>query len=385
MKTSLPLALACLFLPTAPATAQEWDSWEQETDLSATVVSGFGGPGFETTMEFQLGWRATRVLSNGAELGVRVIGRAQRDHPQRPAGQGVFDTGLVLPGGAFSGIGASGNDVDESVRFGLEAAYIYLDGGYGELTFGRDQGIASRFHEGPDEAFRLARIDAPLLDPTGLGLVSTRNDISGPSIKLTYATPRILGLRAGVSVVPDAGEARGLDRDPVASALPVPSARPGSGMEAALNLSRVLGRNGPRVDVTAGWSKYDISEERGAVAGMADQVETWSAGARLEFDSLTLGASWISSDEGFLGDKKTESWTVGVSRDFGEDWSASATWGEAEYDRLGLSAESLSLAVSRQFGDHVRLTGGWRDNEAGWGVASGERARGIVVEITLSQ
>jgi len=124
----------------------------------------------------------------------------------------------------------------------------------------------------------------PTLDPYGGVIARTDHDLTGPSLKVSYATPRILGLRAGASFTPDAN-AGGLDRDPVRDGAPDIE----NAAEFALNLSRRLPRSGVRLRAGAAYSQADAAQA--ALPGIYDTVKTWSAGGSVEFSALALGAN----------------------------------------------------------------------------------------------
>ena len=58
------------------------------------------------------------------------------------------------------------------------------------------RGAAARFFEGAPSALTHASISNAYLDPDGIKIIRTNHDLTGPSAKISYATPRILGLRA---------------------------------------------------------------------------------------------------------------------------------------------------------------------------------------------
>lgn len=375
---------ACLGVLPLCAVAQEsdWQTWEVEWDSALTLLVAPGWTQPDRSVadarpllgEAGLGWRATRVLESGAEIGARVAVRLQSDHPARPAGLGVFP-GPASPQGLFSGLSAGAAPLDQGPRTGLEIAYVYLNGGYGEITLGRDTGVAARFWAGPEEAFAFARADSALLDPSGVSILRTRNDATGPSAKLSYVSPRILGLRAGASFTPDSGEAQGLDR----------AARPGTRatFEAGLDLSRRLGREGPRLDASLGWTSTDL--DPGLRAGpYADQSRTLSAGARLEFAHFSLGASWLSADNGWRTGGDHEGWSVGACAD-GFGWRWSAVYGQARDDAAGLEGEAISVGAARDLTDHIALSLGYRSDALETAGFADSDSGGIVFEITLSR
>ncbi len=327
--------------------------------------------------ELSLKGQAETVLDNGVRLRARTTLRLQKDHPDRVGYSGGFGTLPGAPVGAFSGLSAAPTRSSDDPRVRLETAYLQVDGGYGEVRVGKDLGVAARFHEGSKAILTHARLDSALLDPTGLATVRTRHDLTGPSLKLSYASPRILGLRAGISYTPDA-TADGLDRRPHAGT-------GGTGpdisdaIELALNGTRRFRDSGLRIDAALAWSTASVGD-RGAVIPYR-QVETFSAGTRLEQDDWTLGAAWLASDNG-LANGDYSAWSAGIARRAYEiDWSLD--YGEASDDAALIESSGWRLGAARSFGKEARIAIAYLSDKV---VNSQNRYRsqGVVVEITLS-
>lgn len=328
--------------------------------------------------EISVTGRSEKVLDNGVRLRARGALRLQADHPSRPGGIGGFGTVAAAPVGAFSALSAGAVIQSSDVRARLETAYLQVDGGYGELRVGKDLGVGARFHEGARSALSHARLDSTLLDPTGLSAVRTRHDLTGPSLKASYASPRILGLRGGVSYTP-AADADGLDRRPVAGTGGV-SPETENAIELALNGTRRLRESGWRFDVGLAWSTADVAN-RGLSAAY-DQVETWSAGTRIERDDWTFGASWLESDNG-LPQSTYNAWSIGVHRS-AYDADFSLEFGRANDDGAQLDAQSWRAGAARDFGPSTRLAIGYI-NDRIERINQNSSSQGVVVEITLSQ
>lgn len=349
---------------------------EFESDLEAvTVIAAFhdtraGTDSEDVLYEVTLDNRFEKVLQNGLQIGGRLTLRGQRDHPARPGFLGRFG-GAPGPSGAYSGLSGEGSTRDTGARGQLEAAYLEFDGGYGELRIGRDRGAAARFFEGAPSALTHASISNAYLDPDGIKIIRTNHDLTGPSAKISYATPRILGLRAGASFTPDA-EAAGLDRN-----VRDMSADLSDAVELALNLSRRLRDSGVRIDAGLAWSSAGIDF---AGSSARDRVGTWSAGANLEFDSFEVGGSWIKSDNGFAGADYT-AWEIGVATELA-DTEISLNYGEAEDDLAGLVGDGISLAARRDIANGLELAVAYQD-EALSSAGGDFGGRGVVVEITL--
>ena len=384
--------LAILGAATGHAQAQdEWDVWETKSEVEM-AVAGSTAEGAPVTYLGAINLSTNRVLDSGLEIG--AVGRLemQQDHPDRAGFSGVPDGGAGgAPGGwqgGFSGLATGTEREHAGARGQLEQAYLYAEGGYGEVRLGRDKGVAARFHEGAPSVFAKATTANPVLDPTGQAYVRTDHDLTGPALKLSYASPRILGVRAGASFTPTA-DVRGLDRDPARKVAGNPQVSVESASEVAVNVSRRLRESGVRLQAALAYSRADVSAA--ITPDIYGTVETWSAGVSAEFDTVTIGASLLDSDNGVDGGPGDYSaWTLGVTKrafslDFGVDY------GEASDDLTGLETESWSFGVARDLSEAWRLAGGYRSQttrQRRVGLVplppNRDSADGIVLEITLS-
>jgi len=319
-----------------------------------------------------------KVLENGVRIRARGTLRLQADHPNRPAGIGGFGPNTASPVGAFSGLSAAAPIEASDIRARLETAYLQVDGGYGEMRVGKDLGVGARFHEGAKSVLSHARLDSALLDPTGLSAVRTRHDLTGPSLKVSYASPRILGLRGGLSFTP-AADADGLDRRPMAGTGGI-SPETENAIEVALNGTRRLRESGWRFDVGLAWSTADVSNI--GLATPYGQVETWSAGTRIEKDDWTLGVSWLESDNG-LPQSAYSAWSTGLHRN-AYDTDFSIEFGQAQDHGAQLDSQSWRVGAARKFGDSTRLAIGYINDQTER-INQNWDSQGVVVEITLSQ
>ena len=341
---------------------------DADSDLNVEPVLG----------ELSLNGSAERVLENGVRLRARSAVRLQADHPSRPGGIGGFGDDSSAPVGAFSGLSSAQSTEESDLRARLETAYLQIDGGYGELRLGKDQGVAARFHEGSRSVLSHARLDSSLIDPSGLAGVRTRHDLTGPSLKVSYATPRLLGIRAGASFTPEAN-ADGLDRRPRAGTGGI-APKTEQAFEIALNATRRLRESGWRIDAGLGWSTADV-KTRGPT-DLYNSVETWSAGTRLEKDDWTFGLSWLESDNGLAG-SDYNAWSAGLYREV-YDTDFSIEFGESEDDGAVLDSQSWRIGAAREFGRTTEVAIAYLHDEMRSPFQERD-AQGIVVEITLSQ
>jgi len=367
-----------------PGLAQAGAPLETELDFeSVTVITPIADsdstPDIETILgEISLAGQTEKVLENGVRVRARGALRLQRDHPTRPGGIGGFGASPLAATGAYSGFSATAPAEGGDLRARFETAYLQIDGGYGEVRIGKDSGVASRFQEGAKSVLSHARLDNTLLDPTGLSTIQTRHNLTGPSAKISYASPRLIGIRAGASFTP-AADADGLDRRPAAAAGQLaPDAE--NAVELALNASRRFRDSGWRVDVGLGWSNADISS--GGLTAFSDEVESWSAGTRIEKDEWTFGTSWVSSDNG-LADGDYSAWSAGLHR---EAYSTefSAEYGESTDDGASLESHSWRIGAARRFSPETRFAIAYVQDEVESPLQL-RRSQGVVVEITLSQ
>lgn len=375
---------------------EDFDLWERDISVEATLVLAPGsgddtaiGEGDVGLFEVSAGGSIERILDSGARIGFRGALRLQKDHAGRPGFAGSFPAGdLEGPRGALTGF-ALGPEADATgPRGSVESAHVYIEGGYGELSAGRDLGVAARFHEGDVGVFSHARAINPYLDPSGRSLVRTRHDLTGPSAKISYTSPRIIGVRAGLSFTPEA-EASGLDRNPRfdGSGIDAPELR--NGFELAVNGSRRLRESGIRLRGGLAWSSAESEPPAAGAVGLADRVETVSIGAEAEIDAWRFGLSGLLSDDG-LASGDYSAWGAGLAYETGP-WTLSGEIGEAQADVISASGLSVSLGAARDIGDSARLAFGYQHHEIDPDAAFGGmtpgfsgRSSGVVVEITLT-
>ena len=322
---------------------------------------------------YELTWdtRANKVLDNGAKLSGRFTLRAQKDHPMRPGYSGSFPAGTGFDStGAFSGLSAEALGIDAGPRARVEVAYVGIDGGYGELRVGRDLRVAARFFEGTPSVTSHSGSGSPFLDPSGLSTNRTLHDLTGPSAKISYATPRLLGLRLGVSATPKM-EADGLDRRKMSE---VGGHDISDALEVAANLSRTLRASRTRIEATLAYSTAAVEP--------FGRVETFSTGANVEFKDYTIGGSWLKSDEGLTSREPYEAWNVGVARAFSE-WELSASYGQSSIGALNADGDVWSISAAKRFSPNLKGAVAYIDDS--FDVMAGNRSsQRIVFEITLS-
>lgn len=381
--------LTIFCLPAGAALGQAAESpWSHEVWADAAIVlapsvdrEGAAPDDEPVVYEANLGGGLEWISQDGLRIGARGALRLQRDHPSRPGFSGALVRVPVTgAGGAFSGLGSAPGVRDTGPRARIEAAYFYVEGGYGELSLGRDIGVAARFHEGDVGLVRRARIANSYFEPTGLAAIRTRHDLTGPAAKISYVTPRLIGIRAGLSFTPEA-DVSGLDRNPLTRPGGPQLPRLENAIELAANASRRFRTNGVRLRAGLAVSRAELEPPAGFGQAFDDAVNTVSGGGEVEWRGSRIGANWLHSDEGLAGDDYA-AWSFSAAHDFG-GWAGAVSYGSAEIDVEGLDATGFSLEVQREFGP-AAVTLAWQDRMTGL-IGGRERAAasGVVVEITL--
>lgn len=318
------------------ATAQEF-AWEQGGQLVG-VGGAFNDDGVEAVAlaaRFEAFLNGSTLFDNQIEVGVAFGLVGERDHPRadpRGDADGPFANGCSpLASGCLgapvptyrsihAGFATGGLAAKRGGRTQLETAYVYVSGPLGEVSLGRQEGVAARFGlrptHGLDGAFSAVSASNPELDLTGLGAPRLRDTLSGPSAKLTAATVRVLGLQAGVSYTPSL-EAAGLDSAKRFAPAGTIGALPDSVWEAALSFSL---RPPGAPNLSAGLTHSRASAERPQADFGA--VETSTASVAVSDEGWMIGAAALEGDNGWrgAGERRYRSYGVRGGATLG-DWS----------------------------------------------------------------
>ena len=388
LRNAIGVVVGAVILPSAAAEPLEIAGWtiEPSSEVALVLSPGRSDAG-QTDSENVLGElrgevRVERVLDNGVEIGVRLGGKVQRDHPARSGfagriGDAAAPLGGLAPRGAFTGLTLGGEAEDTNLQAQLETAFIYADGGYGQILLGRDQGIARRFFEGSPSVFRKHRIASPALDTSGISLLLTRNDLTGPAAKISYASPRILGLRLGASYTPRANIS-GLDRDPDRDVVGVLEPRLESAAEAALNFSHRFRSSGIRLETYGAYGRADL--EVGENRSESGTVEVWSAGSKITWENLEFGGDWLTTDNGA---GRYRAWSTGLKAElFGFDWSAE--YGQSDDNLSGFDGESWSFGVSHRVLETLTVSTGVQSQSLNSDAMLSQTSLGPVLEMILN-
>jgi len=396
-------SLAAIALGAAtPALAQEADG-EWAVRAEVVVVGGVieageavAPPGEGVLGSVQVEVSRADTFENGLTLAWLGAARLDRDAPSRPAFAGAFgacpatsagcpSVGGLSPVSPSTGLAVGGRQRDEGGLAALEAASVSLSGPWGEGLLGWDAGAAARLDARAPTVMRRASAFSPGLDATGLGVVRARNDATGVSAKLSYLSPRWLGLRVGASYAPKANQ-KSADFDPDIDAPGLASAQLEDVWEGAVSFARQFAEQDLRVRAAV---TYSAATSGSDFAAFGD-YEALGAGLELEHDGWTGGLRWLSSNNASAsGDGDYEAYEAGLVREV-DGWRFGLEAGWAEDQLLNLKGASWLVGVSRALNPNLDLGIAWSGAEADIPVPSGlsvshrnARNDGLLLELTV--
>lgn len=367
-------------------------SIEEDSPL-APAGDGFAGSG-------SLVVSRADAFQNGLTVEWRGEVRFDRDAASRPSFAGVLGDcpaanalcprvagpgGLLSPVSPATGIAADGPLADDDVLFSVEGASVALTGPWGEGVLGLDSGVAARLDARAPTVLQRVSAFSPGLDPTGLVTARARNDVTGPSAKVSYMSPRWIGFRLGASFTPKANQ-RGADFDPDFGGAGLAQAELEDVWEGAASFARQFAQQDLRVRAAL---TYSTASSSSGLAGFGT-YEAWGAGLELERGRWTSGVRWLSSNNAWdSGNGDYEAWEAGLVRQ-GDEWRMGIEAGWSE-DRLNQTeGASWLIGMSRKINGHVDLGLAWTSAEADLPVLLGPspshtnaRNDGVVLELTV--
>lgn len=369
--TGLFATVSALFVPVAAAQDITYDINGRFVIAGAAIDTSapLGQDGL--VGRYDGGVSAELVLNNG--LRISAVGQAaiERDQDNRdPRGgragdcpAGVLDcAGVRAPVSGFAGIGETDR---AGLRLALQAAYVSVEGGWGEVSVGADQGAAARFSLAPPNILGgVSTIDGSL-SVTGIGGATVVNDLSGASAKVVLISPRILGLRGAISFAPESNvdtldQGFG-DREGAPATYD-----PENIVEAGLSFARNW-QNGLRTAAAV----TVLRAEDGSGLAVFDDITNVHAGVTLGLGALEIGAAYLTSDNGWrAGGRGYQS--IGVSGVYTLNNWAFMLEGTASSDDLAhVSVNTTVAAVRRTLSENVDLSLGLTRQERNVPVVTG--------------
>lgn len=318
--------------------------------------------------------KRTDTFDNGLQVTWRGQGRFDRDAASRPAFAGVLGdcpaanavcprvasgSGFLSPVSPATGLAADGALADEDVFAAIEAASVSIFGGWGEAILGLDAGAAAQLDARPPTVLERVAAFSPGLDPTGLVVTRARNDVTGPSAKITYLSPRWIGFKLGASYTPQADQ-RSTDFDPDFGAPGLAKGELENVWEGAASFDRRFPETGVRVRAAL---TYTSATSGSALASFGD-YEAWGAGLELEHGEWNGGVRWLSSNNAWnAGNADYEAWEAGLVHQ-GSEWRIGIEGGWAEDQLTGIEGASWLIGASKKLNEHVDLGVAWSSAQA---------------------
>jgi hypothetical protein len=403
----LPEAAAQQAPPPELAGAPDWKISASATLVGAGLDQAAALAPASDGFLFDAGLAITRrdVLENGLQLTWRIEGRVQRDAASRPAFSGVLGNcppassgcpgipdgaGFRAPVSPATGLSASGPPLDQNVFAALEGASLAVSGPWGEGVFGVDSGVAARLDARAPTVLAQVSAFTPDLDPTGLAVTRARNDVAGPALKISYLSPRLLGLRMGASYTPEPSE-RSVDFDPRPALPGAAQANLKHVSEAAISWARTDPASGLRIRAALTGSWADSAGAPGAAAAAAFGGYTaWGAGLELERGAWTGGLRYLHSNNAWrAGHGDYEAVEIGLVRQT-ERWRFGAEVGAARDDLTLTEGFSWLVGARRRLAETIEVGIAWGRAraelpQAGLGGFSHINASngGIIVELSV--
>lgn len=252
-----------------------------------------------------------------------------------------FEGVSVLDGGLRYGFRADVTVRDEMGRKAadedafdlIDEAFIFVDGEFGRVEIGQQDGVAGQFSVGSPHALGQMSAgdsrDGEMADPLALSPVGTVNDSSEDFAKITYMTPSFGGLKLGVSFTPDTEH----------TSRAFASVDPEVG-EDIVEFGVIYSRNFEdfSLDMSATWVNADTTPLSGDVP-VSGELEEWNAGVNVGFRGLTVGGSYRESGSLTMGLQKYEAYDIGVAYETGP-WKVSAQFAEHEGELAGAPYEN---------------------------------------------
>jgi len=349
------------------------------------VVAGLGaagkGPsGAGATARAETGIEASWLLQSGATLGYALGLTGEADdrlggivRPCAPPSACPTHDGrpAISP---LSRLAADSDAHGGRPRAAVDQAYLFVRGGWGEASLGRDEGMGARFSLPPPTIAQGAGLTDPNIDATGLGGVRIRADLSGPSAKVGYATPRWLGVKLGASFSP---RVEGVNLDDPAAATQAPRFAGRQVREIGASFDHVW-PGGIRTLAGAAWAHAESARTFG-------DVDLASYGLQLARGRVRAGVSAFEGRAAAAQGRDTRSTAVGIVIDAGA-WAYEVSAGRMRDQWLDAGVRRGQIAARRTLSDSasVALVGsvGARTSRGNAG-GSGPRQTGLGLEIAL--
>ena len=331
-----------------------------DLDLSGYAVGVFGGvdDGFsfnDDDLRFgadaQLAFSGSYLFENGIEVGVEASGNLE-DDPERSLAAGFVPLGAPLnencaigPDAAAVGIVCAfvREEDDDIVR----DSFMFVEGFFGEVSFGRQQGVAHEMSFLPPNVFFATAVNDWETDLTGFNTINTRNTVNNGyddyAFRVNYRTPRVLGAQLGISYAPNT-ESCGATLCPTSMSRLFPDYD--DVVEVGVNYFYTFS-NGLSIGVSGTYLAADTEGSPKFLTTLED-YQSWNLGANVRASGFTFGASYKQNNLGRDGVDYT-AYDVGATYETGPVGLYGGLWWR--YERTYRSGHG---SFSRRRGFHLQ-------------------------------
>ena len=338
-------------------------AWAQEGPVvvKGDAVGTTGTTGEEMVADFDARLTVTGSLHPvpGLEIGGSTGVRIDGDRADRQPLAGRYSS---IAAGGLRGYGPESSDLF------LDRAFLFARSGFGSVSVGAHEGVASKLAVTSPSIFRAIGVNDWRTDPTGLNDVHTVNDFSGSSPKISYLPPPgflggVIGnLQLGVSYAPElvsCGEescapVSGFVLDDEGNVIPQDQRWQGVS-EAALYYQNGFSLRGERLVLGLGASFVRAEEEQASGLTDNDFIEDYEAlalGLNLAYGDLTIGGSVKSTNAGLddstAGPSDYLAFDAGITYTAG-DWRMMLGYGQADAERDATLVVGPQLDVTMPF------------------------------------
>jgi hypothetical protein len=234
---------------------------------------------------------------------------------------------------------------EEDARAAVEEAYLYVRGGWGEVSVGREPGVAARFSAPLPTLLRGAGIIDPSIEPLGPGAVFVRNDVSGRSFKGSVVSQRLLGAAVGASFTPEADH-EGLDQGRKDDGIPV--FEPENTIEAGLSWVDTFATG-----VETGFALTAARAESANGSTLFEAMTSYGATVTLARGAMSAALAWLRNDNGWRqGDAPYEAIAGAIAYEQGP-WRFALEAGRADDALVRTEIESVAIGAARTIASGV--------------------------------
>lgn len=336
-------------------------AWAQDDPVvvegDVVLTTGATDDDIETDLDARITVTGTAQPLPGLELGASSGVRIDSDRSNRFPTAGRYTS---ITAGGVRGFGGESSDVY------LDRAYLFARGGFGTLSVGAQEGVASRLSVTSPNIFRALGVNDWRADPTGLNDVNTVNDFSGSAPKITYMPPSgflggVIGnVQMGVSYAPTLGTCEDNECAPVDGIaidangnMVLEDQRFRDVSEAAVYYQNGFRIGSDRLVLGLGASFVQAQEEQASSFSADDFLEDYKAlalGLNLAYGDITIGGSVKTTnaglDEQSSGPSDYLAFDAGITYTAG-DWRMMLGYAQADAER------DTSLLIGPQQGVNV--------------------------------